>query len=125
MGILILISILLIGASLHSAISADTQFTQDTYSGWIAALSTFVIACLTIFLAFETQAMRKLQQAQIDNIRTGVIRPDLDVFLSPSDVAMSLAEIVIINNGNGSAHLVRAISESRQTIEFRSSSAAQ
>ena len=104
MALLILAVMLLVGISIGAGAAGNTEFLTDTISGWIAALATVVIALLTIVLAFETQAMRALQKLQIDDLRLGSIRPDIDVFLRSTDAAFNLSEIVVRNNGNGEAH---------------------
>lgn len=107
MAILICIVLLLIGISLGVAFTGEMKFVQDTAATWIAAIATVVIALLTIFLAFETQAMRRLQKEQIDGIRADAIRPHMDVFLMSSSANFNFADLVLRNNGSGLARNIR------------------
>lgn len=107
MGLLLSIVVLLIGVSIGATLSGEITFLRDSVATWIASLATVVIALLTILLAFETQAMRRLQQEQIDGIRADAIRPDLDIYLVQSAAGFNFADLVLRNNGSGLARRVK------------------
>ncbi len=83
------------------------DFTLDTYSSIISALSTLCIAVLTIFLANETWKLRDLQIKQIEQIRRAAIRPSLDIYLESSIASMQFMDLYLENNGEGSARNIK------------------
>ena len=107
MAILLAVVFLLIGISLGATFTGRVQFLSDTAAAWIASIATVVISLLTIVLAIETQSMRRLQQEQIDKIRSESIRPDIDLHIKFSEAAFNFLDLVLRNNGPGVARDVR------------------
>jgi len=109
MVLLLAIVFVLIGISVGATFTGQAEFLEDSSATWIASLATVVIALLTIILAIETQSMRRLQQEQIDKIRTDAIRPDVDLYLGFSQAAFNFADLTLRNNGSGMARDVRIV----------------
>ena len=103
MCILIVVTAVMFGVSIGSSLVNKTEFTQDTYSGWIAAGATLAITILTVVLAWETHAMRILQQQQMKGLRADAIKPDIDIHLQTIGTMSNLLDIVVRNSGNGVA----------------------
>lgn len=77
--------------------------TQDNSASWVSAIATVVIAALTIVLAKETWALRKIQLSQIEQIRKDSIKPNVALLFKSSPVSMNLFNVEILNNGPGTA----------------------
>lgn len=107
MSLLLAVVIGLIGFSLGATLVDKVE--GSSLSAWVAAVATVVIAILTMWLAYETQVMRRGQQEQITMIQRAEIRPDVDLSLEFSPAAFNFADLVLRNNGPGMAKNVRIL----------------
>lgn len=103
-SVIVGIIILLLGIALGASLGPEWEYSRTDKATWIAALSTFAIAILTLYLVFETAGLRKLTQQQIDGIRLSSLKPSVDVYLQPSKARLEYLEIYVVNQGQGTAH---------------------
>ena len=99
--------ILLIGIAVGEGAHGNLGFSTDTLSSWVAALATTAIAILTVILAKETWALRRLQLDQIEQIRKDALKPAVSVALRSSRHGLSFMNVHISNKGAGIARNIR------------------
>ena len=97
----------LIGVSIGAGSQGDIKFESDTMSAWIAALATVCIAILTMFLAFETSALRKLQLDQVQQLQKDARKPNVVIYIESAPVTMQFMNVRILNNGSGMARNIK------------------
>jgi hypothetical protein len=97
----------LLGISIGVGTGSELEFPRDTLSSWVTALSTTVIAILTIVLAKETWELRDLQIKQMERIRKDSMKPSISVMLKDSSVGVSFMNVHVVNNGVGVAQNIR------------------
>ncbi len=107
MAVLLLAMVLLIGVAIGAGSQGDLGFVGDSLSSWVSAIATAVIAVLTIVLAKETWALRKLQLEQIEQIRKDAIKPSIAIVLKDSPVGISFTNVHVVNNGSGPAQNIQ------------------
>ncbi len=108
MGYLVLFSGIFIGIFIGFFLSSElrTEISKD-WAAWIAALSTLVIALLTIVLSMETWGLRKIQTKQIEIMRKNAITPLVNLKLEISQVDRIFINLLVENNGVGIAKNIR------------------
>ena len=97
----------ILGLSIGVGSQGELSFVSDTLSSWIAALATLCIAVLTVILARETWALRKLQIKQVEGIRKSSIQPNVNISLKSSPQHINLIQVHITNDGNGLAKNIK------------------
>lgn len=103
--------IFITGFALGVFYEGSIGLAQDDFSSWITALATVSIAILTLVLAKETWSLRSVQLNQIEQVRKGAIQPSVSLAIKSSSVSISFKDVIIVNNGNGSAHEVKFLLE--------------
>ena len=105
----------ILGVSIGAGSQGEIEFTKDTLSSWVASVSTFWIAILTIVIAKDSRDMRLLQTKQIESARKLAMRPNIDIQLKSSSADVNSIEIQIVNNGNGVARNIKFEFENEDT----------
>ncbi len=105
--IILLPIVFIIGIQVGISIEGSVSLSQDNLSSWVAALSTVVIAVLTIVLAKETWSLRLIQLSQIEEIRRSSIKPSIGLYLKQNPVGFNFIDVHIENNGSGIAQNVK------------------
>lgn len=75
----------------------------DAHSGAIAGISSLILTVITAYYVFLTWKLLRETQAA----RAAAIRPELAIYLRPSDVDMSFLVLCIENVGAGAAFKIR------------------
>lgn len=99
--------IFILGFSIGANQNIKTTLDSSSWASWTAALATVAIALLTGLLAKETWALRNIQLNQIEQIRKGAIKPSVGVYLRPSPHSIQFLDLIIKNNGKGTAQNVK------------------
>lgn len=110
LAILVLLAspvVFLIGLTVGSGVKWDAFSSASNLALWVSALSTLIIAVLTIVLAKETWHLRRIQLAQSNSIRKAAIEPAIDIYLERSNVAFVLMNVVVENSGSGPARNIQ------------------
>ena len=97
----------IIGLSVGLKLDGSLTHIDDTLPTWVAALATVCIAILTIILARETWALRRIQLEQIDQIRKDSIKPSIDLYLKSAPAAYQFMDIHVVNGGSGVAENIK------------------
>ena len=111
LGLIMILLVLAIFFIMGLAVGVSSQgllaFGNDTLSAWVSALATVCIAVLTIVLAKETWALRRIQLLQIEQIRKDSIKPSISLYLKSSPVSFNFIDVHIVNSGVSTAQNIK------------------